>query len=233
VACYNEEENIVATLDTLTAALTEVGSAYEVIVIDDASTDQSVGVVRRYMHEHPQLPLTLKVNEKNRGLAYNFVEGAFMGSGRYYRFICGDNVEPKETFVTIFKQLGKADMIIPYQDCAGRPLLRRALSRAYTGLVNLISGHRIRYYNGNALHLRYNVMRWHPNCHGFGFQADLITRLLDQGASYQEVRVKAQERKKGRSKALTLKNFLSVTHTLLDLSIRRIGQARLFLRRSG
>jgi hypothetical protein len=67
-------------------------------------------------------------------------------------------------------------------------------------------------------------MRWHTNYRGFGFQADMITRLLDEGFSYIEVPVTAQERTKGSSKALTLRNFFSVAHTLVDLFIRRIGR---------
>jgi hypothetical protein len=81
----------------------------------------------------------------------------------------------------------------------------------------------MRYYNGGSLHLRYNVMRWGPYSFGFGFQAELITRLLDEGASYVEVAIKARhEQKRGLNDALNWKNFLSVSHTLLELMIRRV-----------
>ncbi len=130
----------------------------------------------------------------------------------------------------VFLHLGQADIVLFYQDCSGRTLLLRMLSRMYTGLINTIAGYRIRYYNGLALHLRYNVMRWHTNYHGFGFQADMVTRLLDQGFNFMEVPAKASERKSGASHALTLRNFFSVTHTLLDLAIRWVGQSGLFAR---
>jgi hypothetical protein len=67
-------------------------------------------------------------------------------------------------------------------------------------------------------------MRWHPDTHGFGFQAELISRLLDEGFSYVEVPVMGQERTKGHAKAITLKNFCSVAHTLLELVIRRLSR---------
>lgn len=41
VACYNEAENIVATLDAVVAACREVGCTYEIVIIDDASRDRS------------------------------------------------------------------------------------------------------------------------------------------------------------------------------------------------
>jgi hypothetical protein len=98
------------------------------------------------------------------------------------------------------------------------------LSKLYTQFVNLISGHHLRYYNGLPVHLRSNVIRWHSNYYGFGFQADLIIRLLEQGATYEQVPMIQLDRRKGKSSALTLKNFLSVAHFFLDLAIRRIGK---------
>jgi len=67
-------------------------------------------------------------------------------------------------------------------------------------------------------------MRWHSNTRGFGFQADIISLLLDQGFSFKEVPVKTIERRdSGSSNALTFKNMLSVAHTLVDLILRRIA----------
>ena len=225
VACYNEEANIVGTLDTLLGALAEFAFRWEIIVIDDASRDRSVPVIRQYLDRHPALPIRLVVNDRNKGLAQNFIEGAFLGRGKYYRLICGDNVEPKEVLVEIFRHIGEADLIIPYQvRCEGKSVLRRGLSWLYTGIINTICGYRIRYYNGLAVLQRYHVMRWHTNYRGFGFQADMVTRLLDEGFSYKEIPVISIERRAGASTALQLKNVLSVSHTILDLSIRRLGR---------
>jgi glycosyltransferase involved in cell wall biosynthesis len=226
VPCYNEEQNVVATLDTICSALAEVSLSWEILVIDDASRDGTVACVRRYMEAHPGHRIDLKIREVNVGLAQNYIEGAFLGCGRYYKLVSGDNAEPHETLVTVFRHIGEADMVLPYfVTITGRKWMRKSLSCFYTFLVNAISGHRIRYYNGGAVHLRYNVMRWHTNYHGFSFQADIITRLLDQGMSYVEIPVISQNRTAGVSKALTLKNFLSVAHFLFDLTLRRIGRS--------
>jgi len=225
VACYNEEENIVETLDTLLSALSEFPELkYEVLVIDDASKDRTVELTCGWLENHKELPFYLRVNPRNMDLAYNYIEGAFWGRGKYYRLVCGDNVEPKETLMEMIRNVGKADIVIFYQEQLGRTKFRRFLSRAYTHLINLISGHRLQYYNGLAIHKRFNVMRWNTNYHGHGFQADIITRLLDAGFGYIEVNVTVRERPHGESKALRLKNILSVSHTLLDLTIRRIGR---------
>jgi glycosyltransferase involved in cell wall biosynthesis len=225
VSCYNEQDFIVASIDNLRAALDEIGTlSYEIIIVDDCSKDSSSEVVKAYIAAHPQARIVLRTNKINLGLAQNYLDVAFIGKGKYYRLVCGDDAEPKETMKTVFGAIGQADMIVPYYvSSEGKSLYRRLISNAYSTLVNLISGFRLHYYNGLAVHLRYNVMRWHPNTRGFGFQADIICMLLDQGFSYKEVAVKTIERRDGGSNALKFKNVLSVAHTLVDLIFRRIA----------
>src|SRR4051812_37934383 len=91
VACYNEEKNIVATLETVLAALKQFNYAWEIIVFDDASTDRSVEVVQEFLQKQVHLPIALKTRSSNVGLAQNFIDGAFLGRGKHYRLICGDN----------------------------------------------------------------------------------------------------------------------------------------------
>jgi glycosyltransferase involved in cell wall biosynthesis len=228
ISCYNEEQYIIPTIQTICDALAEIGTiSYEIIVVDDCSKDGSSALVRSYIAAHSDERVLLRINRVNRGLAQSYLDAAFIGKGKYYRLVCGDNAEPQATMVAVFCELGKADMIIPYYvSSEGKSLYRRLLSNTYTALVNLISGLHIHYYNGLAVHLRHNVMRWHSNTRGFGFQADIICLLVDQGFSFKEVPVRTVERRvSGSSNALTFKNVLSVAHTLVDLIFRRIANS--------
>jgi glycosyltransferase involved in cell wall biosynthesis len=47
------------------------------LVFDDRSQDNTASVVAAYQAANPQAPVRLFRNKVNRGLAYNFVEGAF------------------------------------------------------------------------------------------------------------------------------------------------------------
>jgi len=226
IACYNEEENILATFQEVLKAMAELDLSWEIIVIDDASTDNSVPLIKQFMADHPEYQFTLIVREQNQGLAQNFVEAAFLGRGRYFRLINGDNVEGHSQIASILRHIGEADILIPYHaEIYGRSLFRRRLSSAFTLAVNLLSGYRIKYYNGCSVHFRHDVMRWHVNCTGFDFQANLITRLLDHGRTYLEIPVVGSERAFGSSKALTKRNFFSAARFFVDLACRRLGLA--------
>jgi glycosyltransferase involved in cell wall biosynthesis len=225
VSCYNESEHIIRTLDNVREAFVELGSlTYEVIVIDDCSSDNSNVLISEYLNSHPDMRIVFQRNAVNTGWAQNYVDAAFMGCGKYYRVICGDESEPKKTIVEVFRHLGEADILIPYYATTeGRSNYRLVISRVYTSLVNLISGFNLHYYNGLHIHLRYNVMRWHSNTRGFGFQADILCMLLARGYSYREIPVTTIEMKSGQSTALSFRNFLSVGHTLFDILARRVA----------
>ena len=224
VPCLNEQERVIPTLRTIQAAMLELGHSYEVLVVDDGSSDRTYEVVEDFRRSNPEMPLRVYKHERNLGLSRSFVDTAFRGRGTYYRLVCGDNVEPGESMVKILSLMGKADVVVPYYPVLpGKSAVRRVISRTFTLLVDLASGYRMRYYNGCALYRRYHVMRWAPYNYGFGFQADLITRLLDEGASYIEVPVSGFHltKERGRS-AITLRNFISTGHTLFEILLRRI-----------
>jgi dolichol-phosphate mannosyltransferase len=223
VPCYNEEERITGTLETIKAAMAEVPCTYEVIVVDDGSKDRTCEKVAEFQQQNPSLPVRLHKNPRNLGLSRSFVDTAFKGRGRYYRLVCGDNVEPKESIVKILRSLGQADIIIPYYpQLPGKSRVRKFISRLFTLIVDMLSGNRIKYYNGCALYHRFDVMRWASYNYGFGFQAQLITALLDEGRTYTEVPLAGFHLTKDRGSPLNLRNFLSTGHALSEIFLRRL-----------
>lgn len=223
VACYNEQDNIALTLDNLRDTMSELSFSYEIIVIDDCSKDNSVGIVNDYIRTHTDASIRLIQNRRNRGLARNFVEGAFLAKGRFYKLVCGDNVDSKESLLATISQCGKADLIVPFHaQIEGRSFLRRLLSRNYTRVVNILNGHTLKYYNGCAIYHRSDIIRWHSRSSGFGFQAELVTRLLNEGATFVHVPITAYERQGGVSSALKIKNWISVSKSLARILFWRV-----------
>jgi glycosyltransferase involved in cell wall biosynthesis len=221
VPCLNEEENVVGTIEAIMTALTRVGCSYEILVFDDGSQDNTSGVVAAFQAANPRASVRLFRNKVNRGLSYNFVEAAFQGRGRYYRAVPGDNIEPAELIEQIVRAHGAADIIVPhFVEIRNRPLWRTIISRLYTCLVNLASGYRLSYYNGNPLYLRAHVIRFHVECTGFGYQAEFLTRLISEGVTYKEIPLVAYDRE--GSAAINIKNLLSVAHSLMTIALRRL-----------
>jgi dolichyl-phosphate beta-glucosyltransferase len=221
VPCYNEERNVAGVLDKLVEVSSSLGLSYEILVFDDGSSDRTVEVVRQYQGRHPDVSLRLLTNSVNRGVARNFIEGAFLGKGAHYRLVCGDDVEPVDTLRKTLERLGQADIIIPYHTkVVGRPWHRTLISRFYTLLVNIASGRRLNYYNGLPLFRRRDVMRFHVEATGSGYQAEFLLRLLQEGRSYMEVPLVAEDR--AGSGSLNLRNFVSVGYSIFKILLRRL-----------
>jgi glycosyltransferase involved in cell wall biosynthesis len=223
VPCLNEEKNVVNTLRVIMAATAKTGVSHEILVVDDASEDATVATVEAFQREHPEVPVVLVKNEVNQGLGINYLRTAPIARGKYYMLVNGDNVEREEVVTALLERIGQADIIIPYfGKLDNRPWFRIAVSRTFTFIVNLLSGNHIGYYNGAVVHLRENVIKWHPGTRGFAYEAELITILLSQGATCVQIEVPSEERQHGASKAFRLKNFISVAGSLMRIAKRRL-----------
>lgn len=224
VPCYNEALNIGRTLATILQSVSEAGGiTYEILVVDDCSQDGTAEKVMEFQSLNGNANIRLVKNTKNMGLGRNYIDSAYIAKGEYYMLINGDCSEPKDAIVDMIKKVGRADMIIPYfGENDNRTVFRRLLSRFFTFLVNATSGYCIKYYNGTVIHLRFNVIRWHPDTHGFAYQAEIITRVLDEKGSYEEIKVSNNDREVGATKAFKIKNFLSVSMSLLSILLRRM-----------
>ena len=67
IPCYNEEKTIIKILEKIFSVTLIGGIAREVIVIDDGSTDQTSRLLTEYQIKHPELPLQLYRQGKNKG----------------------------------------------------------------------------------------------------------------------------------------------------------------------
>lgn len=223
VSCYNEESSVVPTIASISNALSRSGMSWEIIVIDDASADESATSIRGFISEHPALPIRLIVHETNRGLVAGIFETLTIAQGQYYWVVAGDNNVDPETALTLLSHVGKVDIVIPkVLNYSGRGVPRRLISKAYAFLVRLLSGCPVAYYNGSSIHRRSHLIWLSDKIGSFAYAADCITRLLELGYTYVEVPVIYKERAEGKSSALTIKNFRDVSKFLSGLALRRV-----------
>lgn len=87
VTVYNREEYLSCTLESI---LNSTFQDFEVIVVDDHSTDNSLDVAKRFAH----LDCRIKVhsNEKNLGDYYNRNKAASLAKGKYLKYLDADDL---------------------------------------------------------------------------------------------------------------------------------------------
>ncbi len=89
IPAYNEAERLVSTLSSAIAFFDSRSWSYEIIVVDDGSTDGMGALVDDFARRFPQVrPLH---NESNRGKGFSIRVGVSQGSGEVVGFIDADD----------------------------------------------------------------------------------------------------------------------------------------------
>lgn len=88
ISTYNRPNTLIRLMDSI---IMQVYSNYEIIIIDDKSTDNTRLVVDLYMKEHPQLDITYYVNERNMGVSESKKKGYELCKGEIIIFSDDDD----------------------------------------------------------------------------------------------------------------------------------------------
>lgn len=102
VLSYNNEQYIVDCLDSI---VRQGIDSYEVLVVDDCSTDGSVKVINDYIAEHPEFRLIEK--ETNSGGAVSSQIGIENSRGKYCSIIDCDDILAEEAYKRLISRIEK------------------------------------------------------------------------------------------------------------------------------
>ena len=94
IPCYNEEENAAAIAAAVRNQLQRVSSSFEIIFIDNGSTDRTVEIIRGICAQDPRIKLIL--NTRNFGQMRSPTHALFQASGRAVIGIVADFQDPPE-----------------------------------------------------------------------------------------------------------------------------------------
>ena len=189
---------------------------YEVILVDDGSTDSTGEIMETIARNQPNVRVLH--NDGNRGLGTCYQRGVALASKNYIMLLCGDGGLPAASLPAIYACVGRADIVIPYMRNLRqiKTPFRYFLSRTYTRLLNILFGFHLNYYNGLPVHRADLLRKITITSKGFGFQGEVLIKLLKSGCTYVQVGVNGAEETR-RSFALRPLNFVSVIRTLLHL----------------
>lgn len=141
VPAYNEEKRIIPNLRNLQKTLDEIGTSYEVVVVNDGSTDKTYDVVKKFFRNKKNFRVFNYKENHGKGAAIK--AGFFKTKGDLITFIDADGDLPPEQIQTFlgYLDIQKADVVIGSKrhpdSIVNYPLKRRILSRGYQ-LMNRI-----------------------------------------------------------------------------------------------
>ncbi|WP_082472770.1 glycosyltransferase family 2 protein [Sphingomonas sp. Leaf357] len=92
IPCYNEEENAAAICAAVIAAIEPLGVDYDIIFIDNHSSDRTVEIIRAICAENHRVRLI--VNTRNFGQMRSPTHGIYQARGRAVIGMCADFQDP-------------------------------------------------------------------------------------------------------------------------------------------
>ena len=225
VPAFNEEPHLERAVAAYERAVASVCADYEFIVFDDCSRDRTGEIADRLAAANSRIRVVH--NARNRGLGYNVREGVRLAAKSHCMFLGGEGDVLEESVRALLAHLGEADILIPFVgNPEVRPLIRRAISRLFTGSVNLLFGLRLRYYNGCAVFRTEDIRGVRMSTDSHAFQAEVLVRLLRRGHTFTQLpyriaRTVGSESFRPRNVAGVIGTLLRL---LLDVRQERRGQ---------
>lgn len=221
ILALNEAGNIRQTVELVTESVMKQNlNDYEIIVVDGGSTDGTQQIIKELALNNGHLrPI---YGHGKKGMGHDFKSGLVHACKEYIGWFPGDNETLPETITAILKQIGKADIIVPYTvNPRVRSIYRRCLSTAYTMLFNIIFGLRLKYFNGPCF-FRCNLLKTvEMTTDSPAYMAEILVQLVRRkDVSYVEVPMYIKKRDYGTSHVLKWKNVYLIGKTMLGLIYR-------------
>jgi dolichyl-phosphate beta-glucosyltransferase len=137
IPAYNEEQRIALTLDSIISYMKKHYKNYEIIVVDDGSTDSTIEIAKKKK-------VKVIKNPKNMGKGYSVKNGTLQASGDYILFSDADLSTPIEELGKFMKLVKKYDILIGSRNLKEsnititQPFFRRTLGKIFPFFVNLL-----------------------------------------------------------------------------------------------
>lgn len=224
IPAFNEEKNIAGAVRGALTAVRGTVSDYEILVIDDGSTDKTVYEAEKLAKRNKKIKLIK--HARNLGFGLTIKEGIKKARQEYVVGFPGDNDTSAVSLRNIIIKAGRKDLIISYTRNSGtRSVARRLFSKSFVVLMNLIFGLKLRYFNGSFICKTRLLQNENLTSEGFAIYAEAKVRLLKKGYSYMEIPFTHTGRKHGQSKAVSWKSvghtFVTVYHLIKDIHFAR------------
>jgi glycosyltransferase involved in cell wall biosynthesis len=225
VAAFNEVEALEGAVADVLAALHDCAD-YEVIIVDDGSTDGTTELADRLCAEHAGVRVIH--HPVNRGIKAVYRSGLEAATKEHFTWIGGDREIAAESIRAVLRAIGTADLVIPYHATPqNRAWHRRIITWLCTQQINVLFGWKLHYYQGPTVYPRELALRIPVQNHGFFFASEMLIRALCLGLTSVEVGLTHQERQHGRSNAVKPMHLLSAQLSVLRLwSSLRLGIGR-------
>ena len=196
VPAYNEEENVIPLAEEIIAALSNLPGGFELILVDDASSDSTTRIIREFQHANVRAVF----HRINCGQSAAVGSGFHAARGEWVATLDGDGQNDPADLPAMLEKAIKEDVDCVTGVRAKRldTFIRRFSSKTANGFRNWITGDQVSDSGCGIRVVRRAALHEIPVFNGM--HRFLPTLLRGQGFTVKETHVNHRERLRGTSK---------------------------------
>ncbi len=220
IPALNEEQNIRAVVSEAATALSGFANEFEIIVVDDGSSDQTPELVSESAKADPRVRLVR--HDRNRGYGAALSSGFEAARLKYIFFTDGDRQFKLSELDRLVPRLAESPMVIGFRELRQDPWLRRMYGRMFSGMVNLLFGLEIKDMNCAFKIFERDIIAGREfRSRGALINAELLALAKSRGVAPVQVPVSHFPRKAGSQTGGSARVILRAARELLDLYFHR------------
>lgn len=196
IPAFNEEENVIPLAKEVISALSSLPGGFELILVDDASTDSTAQIIQQFAH-----PKVRGVFHRvNCGQSAAVASGFQAARGEYVATLDGDGQNDPADLPAMLAQAQRegVDCVTGVRKKRRDTFIRRLSSKVANGFRNWITGDQVSDSGCGIRVVRRSALREIPVFNGM--HRFMPTLLRGQGFTVKETEVNHRERVRGVSK---------------------------------
>ncbi len=142
IPAYNEASVIVKTLSNMTSFMRSFSKSFEIIVVDDGSTDETANLAEAYSKDHPEVGV---IRNPHKGKGYTVRTGMLAASGDLIMMADSDGAMPIEELkrLVIWVKEHNFDIVIGSREGIGavrknEPFIRHLMGRVFNLIIKIL-----------------------------------------------------------------------------------------------
>jgi dolichol-phosphate mannosyltransferase len=224
VPAFNEADGIVEAVGEAYASLKRLGYKFEIIVVDDGSTDRTASLIGEMAGAWPRVRLLS--HGRNRGYGAALRTGFEAARYELVAFTDADGQFFLEDLVDLVALARRHPVVVGRRMDRQDPWRRRFLSKGYNLLARAFLGTGVRDVDCALKVFRREALEHLlPNSAGFFVNTEMLSRARRFGWSIAEVGVRHRARKRGTSK-VSLREIPRTLATLVRYWWKNVFWAR-------
>lgn len=214
--CYNDSSTLQALIEEALGVLGAITSEYEVIIVDDGSSDSSGAVIDSLAASCERVRVVR--HDRNRGYGAALRSGIKTSTMEWVFYTDSDGQYDVGDLLRLHRLSGTADVVNGYKRSRSDPWYRVFLGAAYNAVIRLIFAIPIRDTDCDFRLMRGELVRGLDlRSEGGAICVELVKGLQAAEATFAEMPVEHYPREEGKSQFFRLKNLVVMGGELASL----------------